>query len=118
MTLSLYFTTDTTVHTFTDVALLTGYHLLGVAAGGIVTVPAARVLGKRHLYLLGALVIIISSAVGGSKTDPDTDYKGLLVARVFQGIGLAPFEVLVNASVGDMYCVHVGSRTLIHAQVH
>lgn len=23
-----------------------------------------------------------------------------------QGVGLAPFEALVNASVGDMYCVH------------
>lgn len=27
-------------------------------------------------------------------------------ARVFQGIGLAPFEALVNATVGDLYFVH------------
>ena len=30
----------------------------------------------------------------------------MLWARVFQGIGLAPFEALVNATVGDLYFVH------------
>jgi MFS family permease len=30
----------------------------------------------------------------------------MIWARVFQGIGLAPFEALVNATVGDMYFVH------------
>ena len=93
--------------TFTDIALLTGWHLLGVGTGGIIFIPAARVFGKRHLYLLGSLVIIISSAVGGTATK-DT-YTRMIVARVFQGVGLAPFEALVNASVGDLYFVHVGS---------
>jgi MFS family permease len=36
----------------------------------------------------------------------NSNYQGLLWARVFQGVGLAPFEALVNASVGDLYCVH------------
>lgn len=35
------------------------------------------------------------------------DYESLTWARVFQGIGLAPFEALVNAAVGDLYFVHV-----------
>jgi hypothetical protein len=30
----------------------------------------------------------------------------MIWARIFQGIGLAPFEALVNATVGDMYFVH------------
>jgi MFS family permease len=30
----------------------------------------------------------------------------MLWARILQGIGLAPFEALVNATVGDMYFVH------------
>lgn len=35
-------------------------------------------------------------------------------ARVFQGIGLAPFEALVNATVGDLYFVHErGTRMAI-----
>jgi hypothetical protein len=31
----------------------------------------------------------------------------LLWARIFQGVGTAPFEALVNAAVGDLYFVHV-----------
>lgn len=88
---------------FTDIALLTGYHLLGVGIAGFFFVASARVWGKRHLYLLGTLIIIVSSAWGGGS---GTNYKSLLAARFFQGVGLAPFEALVNASVGDMYFVH------------
>ncbi|MCJ1306442.1 hypothetical protein MMC25_000084 [Agyrium rufum] len=98
LTLSLVFHRD-----FTQMALLTGYHLCGVAVGGILSVASARIWGKRHLYLLGTILIIASSAWGGHS---GRDYKSLLWARVVQGIGLAPFEALVNASVGDLYFVH------------
>ena len=99
LTLALYFERD-----FTSMALLTGYHLCGVGVAGLIFVASARVWGKRHLYLLGTILIIISSAWGGAS---GTNYKSLLWARIFQGIGLAPFEALVNASVGDLYFVHV-----------
>ena len=89
---------------FTQSALLTGYHLCAVGVAGFLFVASARVWGKRHLYLLGTILIIISSAWGGAS---GTNYKSLLWARIIQGIGLAPFEALVNASVGDLYCVHV-----------
>ncbi|KAM0721631.1 hypothetical protein Q7P37_002556 [Cladosporium fusiforme] len=89
--------------TFTDVALLTGYHLLGVGIAGFIFVASARVWGKRHLYLLGTVIIIVSSVWAGAS---GRNYKSLLAARFFQGVGLAPFEALVNASVGDLYFVH------------
>ena len=85
-------------------ALATGYHLLGVGVAGFLFVASARVWGKRHLYLLGTVLIIASSAWGGST---GYNYKSLLWARIIQGVGLAPFEALVNASVGDLYFVHV-----------
>lgn len=85
-------------------ALATGYHLLGVGLAGFLFVASARVWGKRHLYLLGTILIIISSAWGGAT--PEKNYKSLLWARIIQGVGLAPFEALVNASVGDLYFVH------------
>jgi MFS family permease len=84
-------------------ALLTGYHLLGVGLAGFLFVPSARIWGKRHLYILGTVTVIFSSAWGGAN---GKNYKSLLWARIFQGIGLAPFEALVNASVGDLYHVH------------
>ena len=89
--------------TFPEMALATGYHLLGVGVAGILCVPSARIWGKRHLYLLGALIIIISSAWGGAS---GKNYKSLLGARIWQGVGLAPFEALVNVSVGDLFYVH------------
>ncbi|EMC91141.1 hypothetical protein BAUCODRAFT_80101 [Baudoinia panamericana UAMH 10762] len=98
LTLTLYFRRP-----FTDIALLTGYHLLGVGLAGFIFVASARVYGKRHLYLLGTVIIIISSAWGGGSGH---NYRSLLAARFFQGVGLAPFEALVNASVGDLYFVH------------
>jgi len=98
LTLTLYFEKS-----FTSIALLTGYHLLGVGAAGFIFVASARVWGKRHLYIIGTLCIIISSIWGGASNH---NYKSLLAARVFQGVGLAPFEALVNASVGDLYFVH------------
>ena len=98
LTLTLHFTRP-----FSDIALLTGYHLLGVGVAGFLFVASARVWGKRHLYLLGTVIIIISSIWGGYSKN---SYTSLLWARVFQGVGLAPFEALVNASVGDLFYVH------------
>ncbi|KAK6394238.1 hypothetical protein LTR95_019580, partial [Oleoguttula sp. CCFEE 5521] len=98
LTLTLYFRRP-----FNEIALLTGYHVLGVGIAGFIFVPSARVWGKRHLYLLGTLIIIISSIWGGASNH---NFKSLMAARFFQGVGLAPFEALVNASVGDLYFVH------------
>jgi MFS family permease len=91
--------------TFQDAALLTGYHLLGVGIAGFVFVASARIWGKRHLFLFGCLLMIATSAWGGS-TVHGHSYKSLLWARLFQGVALAPFEALVNACVGDLYFVH------------
>lgn len=88
---------------FTKIALLTGYFLLGVGIAGILCVPSARIWGKRHLFLLGTLLITVTSVWGGASRS----YSSLLWARIFQGIGTAPFEALVNAAVGDLYYVHV-----------
>ena len=98
LTLTLYYEKS-----ITKIALLTGWHLLGVGVAGFFFVASARVWGKRHLFILGAVIIIISSAWGGASGH---NYKSLLAARVFQGVGLAPFEALVNASVADLYFVH------------
>ena len=100
LTLSFYFRRD-----FTAIALLTGYHLGGVGVAGALIVASARVWGKRHLYILGSLMLLLTSVwAGASKT-----YGSLLWARILQGVAVAPFESLVNASVGDLYFVHVSS---------
>lgn len=91
--------------TFQDAAELTAFHLVGVGVGGVIFVPCARIYGKRFPFLLGALLMIASSAWGGA-TQKDYNYASLLWARIIQGVALAPFEGLVNACVGDLYFVH------------
>ncbi|TQN68696.1 Protein HOL1 [Colletotrichum shisoi] len=103
VTIALLFRTS-----FTRIALLTGYFLLGVGAAAIFFVPSARVWGKRHLFIVGTCILIASSAWAGAV---GTSYNSLLAARIVQGIGCTPFETLVNAAVGDLYFVHQrGSR--------
>ncbi|KOS18671.1 putative MFS-type transporter [Escovopsis weberi] len=89
--------------TFTRIALLTGYSLLGAGAAAVFFVPSGRVWGKRHLFLLGMILVIASSVWAGAA---GVHYESLLAARVIQGVGLAPFESLLNAAIGDLYFVH------------
>ncbi|KAG6003961.1 hypothetical protein E4U21_001541 [Claviceps maximensis] len=104
------------------IAGLTGYYLLGAGCAAIFFVPSGRIWGKRHLFLLGIIIVILSSIWGGlagnfnQSKDPElaflqsgpqrNHYRSLIAARVFQGVGTAPFESLLNAAVGDLYCVH------------
>ncbi|KFY58468.1 hypothetical protein V496_06150 [Pseudogymnoascus sp. VKM F-4515 (FW-2607)] len=89
--------------TVTDGALLTGYFLLGVGFAGTFFVPSARKWGKRHLLILGTVLLVASSAWAGAA---GLNYTSMLWARIFQGVANAPFEALINAIVGDLYFVH------------
>jgi len=96
---------------FTKIAALTGYLLLGTGVVVAFCVPSARIWGKRHLFLLGTVIIVFSTAWAGA-TAQGHNYGSLVGARFFQGIGCAPFEILVNAAVGDLYFVHVSQDSL------
>lgn len=54
--------------------------------------------GKRHLYILGTILLVVGSVWGGAAKT----YKSLLWARIIQGVAVTPFEALVNASIGDL----------------
>ncbi|THC88186.1 hypothetical protein EYZ11_012367 [Aspergillus tanneri] len=99
---------------FTSVALLTGYHLCGVGVAGILIVPTARVWGKRHLFLLGNILMVVSCAWAGGSSN---SYQSLLWSRIFQGVALAPFEALVNACVGDLFYVHERGKRMALSNV-
>ncbi|AEO67113.1 uncharacterized protein THITE_2115928 [Thermothielavioides terrestris NRRL 8126] len=88
---------------FTKVAALTGWYLLGVGLAAFVFVPSGRIWGKRHLFVLGTILLVATSAWGGASRH---HYTSMVWSRVFQGVATAPFESLVNAAVGDLYCVH------------
>lgn len=91
--------------TYQDAADLTAFLLAGTAVGAVICVPSARIWGKRHVFLIGGLLMTAASAWGGS-THTNRSYKSLVWARAVQGFALAPFETLLNAVVGDLYFVH------------
>ncbi|KAI9373308.1 major facilitator superfamily domain-containing protein [Aspergillus egyptiacus] len=99
---------------FMSIALLTGYHLCGTGVAGILIVPTARVWGKRHLFILGHLLMVVSCAWAGGSGE---NYQSLLWARIFQGVALAPFEALVNAAVDDLYFVHERGKRMALSNV-
>ena len=101
ITLSIWFRRP-----FTDIAELTGWFLLGVGVAGFFFVPTGRIWGKRHLFVLGTVLLAVTSAWGGGS---GKNYESFLWSRIFQGVATAPFESLVNAAVGDLYCVHVSA---------
>ncbi|KAK9463508.1 major facilitator superfamily domain-containing protein [Lipomyces oligophaga] len=89
-------------HDFRGVALLTGWHLAAGAITSLFVTAIAVKYGKRFIYLFALVFLIAGAAWGGAATS----YRSLLGARILQGVGLAPFEVLMNTSIGDMYFVH------------
>lgn len=99
---------------FTKGAALTGYFLLGVGCSAWLISASARVYGKRHAYVFGAVLLVAGSiwgAVGMSSLSKDvsllllaSDYNSFLGARIMQGFGTGPFEMLVPSSIGDMLC--------------
>lgn len=97
LTLSLYFKVK-----FTDVALLTGWNLFGIGVAGIICASSPRIWGKRHMILIGTVIVLISSIWGGLARS----YNSMLAARIVQGFGTAPFEALINAIIGDLFYVH------------
>ena len=58
---------------FTQIASLTGYFLLGVGCSAWLFSATARVYGKRHCYVIGSLFLVggsIWGAVGSSFSSP------------------------------------------------
>ncbi|OJJ59326.1 hypothetical protein ASPSYDRAFT_149673 [Aspergillus sydowii CBS 593.65] len=109
VTLSRYY-----MESFMSIALLTGYHLCGTGIAGILIVPTARVWGKRHLFVLGHILMVVSCAWAGGS---GKNYQSLLWARIFQGVALAPFEALTNAVVDDLFYVHQRGKRMALSNV-
>ncbi|KAL1879155.1 hypothetical protein Daus18300_001734 [Diaporthe australafricana] len=99
--------------TLTEVAELSGYQLLLVAALGPLVSVLAQKYGKRPQFLfasaagtLGTIICIIGSQ--------QNNYHTLLAGRLVQGLGVTAWESLSLAAVGDMFYLHErGWRTAL-----
>lgn len=96
------------------VAYTTGLYMTGLGIGSVIMSPTAILFGKRPVYLLGAVLFILS----GVWCALSPNYPSLVVARVFQGIAVSPVECLPSATIAEIYFLHerayrVGIYTLL-----
>lgn len=59
-------------------------------------------IGKRPIYLAGFFI----ATIGCIANAVVTNLAGFTAARVIQGIAVTPIEMILNASVGDVWFVH------------
>ncbi|KLU82285.1 hypothetical protein MAPG_01359, partial [Magnaporthiopsis poae ATCC 64411] len=99
---------------YTTIAALTGVPLLLGAVSGMAALIAARLWGKRPLYIAGMLAMFLGSIINAAAQD----FGAAMAARVFQGIGWGVFDSLVLGTIHDVYFEHErGLRLAIHQVV-
>lgn len=64
--------------------------------------PLAKIYGRRPMFLFSSLIMLATSIWGAVASN----YSSLLGARVVAGLGMAPYETLVQCVMGDIYFVH------------
>lgn len=64
--------------------------------------PLAKKIGRRPVYIMSS-IIMLSGSIWGSFAK---DYDSFLGSRMWSGLGMAPYEVLVQCTIADLYYVH------------
>lgn len=64
--------------------------------------PLAKKVGRRPVYVVSS-IIMLSGSIWGALAK---DYSSFLGSRVWSGLGMAPYEILVQCTIADIYYVH------------
>jgi MFS family permease len=96
---------------YTNVAALTAVPLILSACTGLSSLIAARIWGKRPVYLASTVLILLGTLVNMSGVD---NYGQCMAARVLQGLGWGAFDTLVLGSIQDTYFVRFSVEDKSH----
>ncbi|KAF2791604.1 MFS general substrate transporter [Melanomma pulvis-pyrius CBS 109.77] len=80
----------------------TAWLILTIGLSVFITNPLAKIIGKRPVYLLSIIFLTIVNIWGAAANT----YTSFLGSRIVGGFAMAPYEILVQATIGDMYFVH------------
>lgn len=80
----------------------TAWLILTIGLSLFITNPLAKIVGRRPVYIF-AICIMFATSIWGAAV---TNYNSFLASRIIGGIGMAPYEILVQCTIGDMYFVH------------
>ncbi len=100
--------------TVPQVALTTGLYMMGLGLGSVVASPTAILYGKRPVYLISALLFVITSVWCAASPS----YTSLVLARILQGMSVSPVECLPSATIAEIFFLHerayrIGIYTLL-----
>ncbi len=87
---------------YAAVTALTGVPLAASAVSGLVGSVAAKLWGRRPVYLAATLATLIGCVWNAT---PQPGYGSCMGARIVQGLGWGVFDTLVMASIQDTYFV-------------
>lgn len=77
-------------------------YIVFAGIGPLLTVPLSNLYGRRPVYIVGNLVAGITNIAAGRCTT----WTGILVTRVFNGIGAGSPAAIGAATICDMYFLH------------
>lgn len=80
----------------------TAWLILTLGLALFIANPLAKIYGRRPVFIV-AIIIMFATSVWGACAK---NYTSFLASRVVSGIGMAPYEVLVQCTIRDMYFVH------------
>jgi len=80
----------------------TAWLILAIGLSLFLLNPLAKVWGRRPVFVIAVIIMFATSLWGALSKD----YHSFLASRVISGFGMAPYEVLVQCTIADMYFVH------------
>jgi MFS family permease len=89
-------------HTPLEISYELTVYIIFAGVGPLFIAPLSNVYGRRPIYLLGNLLAAICNVVAGYCTT----WTGILVTRVFTGIGSGSTVAIGAATICDMYFLH------------
>ncbi|KAI1466194.1 MFS general substrate transporter [Daldinia caldariorum] len=80
----------------------TAWVVLAIGLSLFVFNPLAKKVGRRPVYVISS-IIMLSGSIWGALAK---DYSSFLGSRVWSAFGMAPYEILVQCTIADLYYVH------------
>ncbi|OTB01174.1 hypothetical protein M426DRAFT_64522 [Hypoxylon sp. CI-4A] len=90
---------DITVNTLSQA---TAWVILLIGISLFIFNPLAKKIGRRPVYVISSIILLTGSIWGALSKN----YGTFLGSRIWSGLGMAPYEVLVQCTIADIYYVH------------
>jgi MFS family permease len=83
-------------------AQATAWLILTIGLSLFIANPLAKMWGRRPVFIISIIIMFVGSVWGAFAKD----YNSFLASRIVSGLGMAPYEVLVQCTIGDLYFIH------------